>query len=393
MMKRLLTYGCLLALATLLSCTREKVPAPLCAPGSTVDFSFSTIDLQATKATTPGDGSAADGGGIAGTTADPSKPDLVILIANNISGHADYGNIVMAYPTSGTLQSSSSTQATIKFDFSAKPAGDYIVYAFGNTEGLWEMTTNGSDTYSGATLTTLTTAAQVEALYFTAQSRNTVGWEDAGYDALPAAQKYDDGLTVKNTRLPLSAKASLTVSSGKNGEAYLELIRCVAKVTAVIVNNTGSAMNLYNYKHTVHGINPTSGYVIPHEDDVTGTAANLLANPCVKYGDSDLYIPITSDGSQTYNWYVFPSNGPYTICLTFTLNKGNPEPVDPSDPPAEKTYTYNKLPITNWRAENIPALGRNQHITVTTRISKGLTVSFNFEVNEWTEHTNSVEFL
>lgn len=390
-MKRFLIYGCLLALATLLSCTREKVPVPVCGPGTSVSISFSTVELQDTKATTPGNGTVADGGGIAATTADSSKPDLVILIANNITGHEDYGKIVMAYPTVGTLKSSfatSATQATIKFDFSAKPAGDYIVYAFGNTEGLWDMTTNGSDTYSGASLTTLTTAAQVEALYFKPQAHNTVGWEDSGYDALPAAQKYDDGIALKNSRLPMSAKTSLTVTDGKNGEAYLELLRCVAKVTAIIINNTGAEMDLYNYKHTVHGINPTSGYVLPHENDVTGTAANLLANPCAKYDNPDLHIPITSEGSQAYNWYVFPSNGPYTICLTFTLNKGSTDPTKP-----EKTYTYTKLPITNWRAEDIPALGRNQHITVTTRISKGLTVSFNFEVNTWTEHTAEVEFL
>lgn len=389
-MKRLLSYGCLLALVALFSCSPEKVPAPLCAPDTTVSIRFSTVNLQSTKATTPGDGSAADGGGIAATTADASKPDIVILIANNITGHEDYGKIVMAYPTTGSLESSftaNDTEATVKFSFGDKPAGAYTVYAFGNTEGLWEMTTNGSDTYTGATLTSLTTAAQVEALYFKAQSRNTLGWEDAGYDALPAAQKYDDGVSIQNSRLPVSAKASLSVSSGKNGEAYLELIRCVAKVTAIIINNTGEAMDLYEYKHTVHGINPTSGYVLPHETDYTGTAANLLANPDAKYG-SPQHIPISIDSSQEYDWYVFPSNGPYKICITFTLNKGSSDPSKP-----EKTYTYTNLPVTNWRAVDIPALGRNQHITVTTRISKGLTVSFNFEVNDWVQHTASVEFL
>lgn len=379
-----------MALAMIPSCSREKAPAPICDPGTTVSISFSTKDLQTTRATTPGDGSAADGGGIAATTADSSKPDLVILIANNIPEHEDYGKIVMAYPTAGSLESSftaNDTETTVKFSFAAKPAGDYIVYAFGNTEGLWEMTTDGSDTYTGATLTSLTTVAQVEALYFKPQSRNTVGWEDAGYDALPNSQKYDDGVTVQNSRLPVSAKASLTVSSGKNGEAYLELIRCVAKVTAVIINNTGEEMGLSDYKHTVHGINPTSGYVLPHETDYTGTAANLLANPDAKY-ESSVEIPIWADTSQEYDWYVFPSKGPYTIGITFTLNKGSTDPAKP-----EKTYTYKNLPVTNWRAVDIPALGRNQHITVTTRISKGLTVSFNFEVNDWTEHTASVEFL
>ena len=375
-MKRFLTYCCLLALATLLSCTREEVPAPLCGPGSTLELHFSTVGLQSTKATTPGDGDPADGGGIAGTT---DNPDLVILIANNITGDANYGNIVMAYPTTGSLEggfTANDTDATIKFDFSEKPAGEYIVYAFGNTAGLWDMTTDGSDSYSGATLTTLTTAAQVEALKF------------------KTSVVTSEGVALKNGRLPVSAKTTLTVSDeGKNGDAYLELLRCVAKVTAIIKNNTLEEIDLYNYTHTVHGMNPNAGWVIPHENDTPGTAGNLVADPCTKYSDPDYVIPISSDSSIPYNWYVFPSNGPYTIDIQFTLNKGNSEPEDPSDPPAEKTYTSTNLPVTNWRAVNIPALARNQHITVTTRISKGLTVSFNFEISDWTTHTASVEFL
>lgn len=350
--------------------------------GGKVCISFSTVDLQTTKAETPGDGVVADGGGI---YASAGVPDLVILIANNITGDANYGNIVMKYPTEGTRKSVSSTSATIEFDFAGKPAGEYIVYAFGNTEGLWPMTYDPSDdsiNLSGSDLTSLTTAAQVEALKFRAQLRNTVGWEDGEYAS--ANPKYDDGPAVQNARLPVSAKTAIHVSAGGNGDAYLELLRCVAKVTAVIKNNTGEALSLYNYKHTVHGINPTSGYVIPHDADVTGSAGNLLSNPCLKYDSPDLAIPITIEGSQAYDWYVFPSDGPsYTICIQFTLNKGGV---------GEKTYTYNSLPVTNWRAEDITALGRNQHLTITTRISKGVTVSFNFEVNEWTPHTESVLF-
>ena len=143
-------------------------------------------------------------------------------------------------------------------------------------------------------------------------------------------------------------------------------------------------MNLYDYKHTVHGINPTQGYVIPHAEDVIGDPANLVANPCAKYDMAGFAVPITSDGSMDYDWYVFPSNGPYTICLQFTLNKGEEN---------QKTYTYNGLPITDWRAQDIPALGRNQHLIVTTRVSRGLTVSFNFKVVTWEdEHSASVTF-
>ena len=333
--------------------------------------------------------------------------DLVILIADNQAGSPTRGDIVATYPSSGRvgvvageIESQSTVDAVVSFSISGKGEDwDYTVYAFGNTAGLWPMTTDGSNTITN--LTGLTTAAEVEALKFKAQTRNNTEWEPATaaddtnddgisdtYAALPNSQKYDDGVLLgAGGRLPVSAKSSLTVSAGGNGDAYLELLRCVAKVTAKIINNTGYPLNLYDYKHTVHSINPDQGWVIPHDNDVTGTAANLLANPCAKYSNDSMYIPISSDGSKEYNWYVFPSDGPYNLCLQFTLDKyvaGK-----------KKTYTYNHLPITNWRAQNIPALARNQHLTVTTRISKGLTVSFNFEVVTWAPedtHTASVEF-
>jgi hypothetical protein len=311
-----------------------------------------------------------------------TAPDIVILIADNNPSSQTYGQIVLNYPGTGTIKEKTATEAVISFDFSSKPAGDYTVYAFGNTDGLWPMTydpSDGSISLSGSQLTTLTTAAQVEALRFVAQTRNTQGWEEAGHE-----NDFDDGVKLNN-HLPVSAKAPLTVSSGKNGDAYLELLRCVAKVTAIIQNNTGEAMDLYNYKHTVHNINPNTGYVIPHDDDFVGEPGNLLANPCAKYGQPDMTIPISVEGSKAYDWYVFPAEGPFSICITFTLFKNN-------NGGTEKTYTYTGLPVTNWKAENIPALGRNQHLTVTTRISKGLTVSFNFQVARWEDKTATVEF-
>lgn len=333
--------------------------------------------------------------------------DLVILIADNQAGSPTRGDIVATYPScgrggivAGTIEGQSAVDAVVSFNLGGKgEAWDYTVYAFGNTAGLWSMTTDGENTISD--LTALTTAAQVEALKFKAQTRNMTDWEpdddadDANedcvsdtYAALPNNEKYNDGVLIgAGGRLPVSAQADLTVTAGGNGEAYLELLRCVAKVTAKIINNTGYPLNLYDYKHTVHGINPDQGWVIPHDDDVTGTAADLLANPCAKYNNDNMYVPISADGSKEYNWYVFPSEGPYELCLQFTLDKNVPG--------KKKTYTYNGLPITNWRAQSIPALSRNQHLTVTTRVSKGLTVSFNFEVVTWAPedtHTASVEF-
>ncbi len=382
-MRRRLTYlCCITVLISLFSCTQEEM-AEQPQKGGVISIRLATGGLQVTKADTPGDGVVADGGGI--YVDGGGNPDLVILIASNATG-----DIVATYPSSGrsgvvngTCKNHTSTDAVLSFDFTTKDAGEYTVYAFGNTEGLWPMTYNPSDpgiSLFGSQLTSLTTADQVEALRFVAQTRNTHGWEEAGYE-----DEYDDGFALKNSRLPISAKAPLTVSAGKNGEAYLELLRCVAKVTAIIKNNTGETMDLYNYKHTVHNINPNTGYVIPHLDDFIGTPGNLVANPCSKYSLPDMTIPISMEGSQAYDWYVFPSEGPFNICITFTLFKNNVGGT-------EKTYTYKNLPVTDWRANDILRLERNQHLTVTTRISKGLTVSFNFQVTPWEEETATVEF-
>lgn len=383
-MRRRLTYlCCITVLISLFSCTQEKM-AEQPQKGGIISIRLATGGLQVTKADTPGDGVVADGGGI--YVDGGGNPDLVILIASNTTG-----DIVATYPNSGRsgvvngiCTTHTNVDAVLSFDFSGDQgpdAGEYTVYAFGNTEGLWPMTYDPSDpgiSLSGSQLTSLTTADQVEALRFVAQTRNTHGWEEAGHE-------YDDGFALKNSRLPISAKAPLTVSAGKNGEAYLELLRCVAKVTAIIKNNTGETMDLYNYKHTVHNINPNTGYVIPHLDDFIGTPGNLVANPCSKYNLPDMTIPISMEGSQAYDWYVFPSEGPFNICITFTLFKNNVGGT-------EKTYTYKNLPVTDWRANDILRLERNQHLTVTTRISKGLTVSFNFQVTRWEEETATVEF-
>lgn len=306
--------------------------------------------------------------------------DLIILIANSA------GNIVITYPDSGrdgipygTLESHTAVEATLKFSFSTLAAGDYTVYAFGNTGGLWPMTDGTNNYASGSDLLSLTTEEQVNNLRFQDQERNTIGWENDSFND-PGVKTWDDGLVVLNGRIPVSAKASLKVSAGKNGEAYLELVRCVAKVTAIIKNNTSTALDLLHYRHTVHDINPSSGYVIPREsNDFCGTAGNLLQYPDKKYDPSTPTIHISEVGSEEYSWYVFPSKGPYNICIGFTENS-----ID---------HTYFNLPITNWRQANIPELKRNQHLIVTTRLSVGKTVSFNFTVNEWDDdHVSTVSF-
>ena len=191
--------------------------------------------------------------------------------------------------------------------------------------------------------------------------------------------------------MPLSAQGTVTVLESKNGDIVLELLRCVAKVSATIINNTGQTIYLFNYHHEVKGIFPDRGYVLPGDEMYPATTEfySLIGDPDDKatwptaatiwVGITPYrFVPIADGGSQEYNWFVYPSNGPYTVDLRFRLYKNNaPSTGVYSD------FNYTNMAVTDWRTQNIPSLDRNQHLKVVTRLSEGITVSSNFYVQEW----------
>ena len=335
----LIAVICLLLAAA--SCNKDTVP------GDTfVSFTFSTGEIM-TRAETPGDGVVATGGGIyySGDT-----PDLIILIANSA------GNIVMRYPTNGQLTAHSSTSATVKFDFSGQSADNYTVYAFANTEGLWDMTTDQSNTITAAGLinpSTISTVSQLEDLQFKALAANTAP-------------------TLLNDRLPLSAKGVINVTNNKNGNVNLELLRCVAKVTAIFINNTEENLTLSSFSNVLYNMCPDRGFVLPHDVDwPTGTnTGNITA--------SESSITINAGETRETDWLVFPGAGPYTCDVNFTIGG--------------RAYSYPGLRVTNSVMVDIPSISRNDNLIIETRISKGLKVSFNFEVADWDNKAEYVEF-
>jgi len=346
-MKRFLPI-ILLALLCAVSCQREEM-AGRC--GLTI--SFGTGELR-TKA---GDGVVSDGGGIYIDTTDPSNPvpDLVILVVNNASG-----NVVGWYPDPAPDSGVDSKleadpdETAMSVTFTGLDSGPHTVYAFANTGGYWGMVGQAGDakTY----LLSLTSQSAIDALRFS----------DLFADLAGSTCPNDDGNPP--TRLPLSAKGTVNVSTEHTGEVSLEMIRCVAKVTAEFINNTGEALTLYDYSSTIAGICPNSGYVIAGNPDYpAGTLAGNIVGT-----EASLSIPL--DGTITKTWYVFPSTGPYTCDIAFTLFKGLAN---------EYTYTYTDLPVHDDHAVSIPSLPRNRHLHIVTRISKGTTVSFNFEVVGW----------
>lgn len=329
--------------------------APEDKPHGSLRILFETGALQ-TKAEEP-DGVVADGGGI---FINEGVPDLVILIADNS------GSIVATYPdsgrggiiTGGVEGTPGATRMSVSFSGLVGDA-TYTVYAFANTQGLWTMKSGGTTVSS---LTALTSVTQVEGLQFEPVT------EDLDADSCPK---------VKNFRLPLSAKGSITLQSSGNGEISLAMLRCVAKVTAVFENQYGSALTLYDFSNTLFHMRPETGYVIPHSSDFAVAYAgegNLAASETEP-------LTINKDDEVSKSWYVFPSIGPYTCNISFYLD-------------SERTdyHSYSDLPVHDDHARDISQLARNQHLTITTRIGKGKSVSFNFEVADWGEKTETVTF-
>ncbi|MCR5827377.1 MAG: FimB/Mfa2 family fimbrial subunit [Bacteroidales bacterium] len=331
----------IIALVCLTSCTQKDPVCPV--PDGELRIVLSTGVIQ-TKATTPGDGVVDDGGGI--YLDGSSVPDLVILIADSIS------NIVATYPGANATLQANPTTTEMSVSFTGLSDGTHTVYAFGNTKGLWAM--------DGCTdLTTLTTASAVEDLQFTALTADTT----------PA---------LTNSRLPSSAKGTVTVTNG-NGEISLEMIRCVAKVTISFVNNTGAALELDGFNFSIEDLSPTTGYVIPYS--LPSVPAGIAYGDIVQNVGDD--VTFTSGESKNYSFYVFPGTAPdgkYLLNAGFTANN------------AADASSFTDLPVHDDHAVDITSLERNQHLQIVTRISKGLTVSFNFEVTDWKENEETVHF-
>lgn len=339
-------------LAGLFSCSKDTENGA--AEGTSVTLSFYTGALQ-TRATTPGDGVVADGGGI--YLDGDGNPDLIILIAD-----ATTGNIVKRFPNEGELQETSVTEVKVAFSFAGNAAGRYIVYAFGNARGLWPMIKEGDDDTDDSKVISVADLTNPDKV------PNREVLEALRFKQLAAGIAPE----LINDRMPLSAKGELEVSSGKNGQVRLELLRCIAKVTAEFINNTGGDLDISNYSNSIVNICPNTGYIIKHP--AVSPASASMGTLVATVAEHN----ILHESSISKSWYVFPSVGPYTCDIAFTANG--------------KAYYFPDLPVTNSKREDIPCLYRNQQLHIVTRISRGAQVSFNFEVADWESKTAEVQF-
>ena len=345
----------LLALAVCCSCIPQEQPSGT--GGVSLVFEASSF----TRAVTPGDGTAANGGGIARTTADPDKPDLWVFLVSD-----DDDEIKARYPGSGMTDGQlhagfSALRDTVSFQGLAD--GPYTVYAFANTEGL--ALTGSPD------LGTVSDRDDLDDLLF------------AALGTTPGT----DTISLLANRLPLAATAPLTVTENNNGSTTVEMVRCLAKITVEMINQTTETLSMPEHlgdpglSITLHKMNPNQGYVFEHTPDIP-----LAAYDPGPSGDVEYVCNTTIAAGDTLKMvrYVFPSDtlrcGPFTTDVSFYL-AGDDE-----------TYSYTDLPIIDYRARHLAQLARNTHLHLEIRVSRKKRVSFNFRVEEWNNVSSTVTF-
>lgn len=355
-MKKILTLAMLAMLGAVSCNNKETVPA---VGGGDLRIVFNTGDL-----TTKSDPAPSCGDGSAIYLSPSDEPDLVILVADQTDG-----DIIGWYPSANaTLQDGPTTTSMAVSITGLGKGGDterpVIVYAFANTEGLWATEIGGTPKTLSELKSTLATSAQVESLMFTPLAANTCP-------------------TLNGTgRLPLSARGTTTIAGNGNGEVSLQMIRCVAKVTAEFINNTGDGLDMYGFHNEFVGMCPSSGLVMAGSNpDTAGSVGNLV-------GD-EARLHIDQGDSQQRSWFVFPSEGPYTCDVSFWLDEDD---YEANDTTSENYFSYSDLEVHDDHARDLAELKRNQHLHIVTRISKGLTVSFSFQVMDWTEKTENIIF-
>ncbi len=354
----------LMLLVSLASCRREEAVKDGC-----ITISFSTGAFE-TKA---GDGVVADGGGIA---IDAGVPNIVVALVDKLD------NIIAWYPsyfpdtdpsdpfTSELIGDPSSTQNTIQI--SGPGRGTYTVYAVANYTGL-----------SASALAALKAATEKDDL-------EAIELVVSGTPAVP---------TFLNSRMPISAKGTLSVNVSGNGQVDLDLLRPVSLVELYFIDQTDGddPLVLYDCSVTIYEMNPTSGYLFVRDPDKGSGSFDDL-----EFEGSNLTLSTAPTTPTLGGTMVFPSTAPaqslgnrYLCDISFNVKKSGAVAYDSGDSETYNAYSYTGLPIHDYRSTDLQYLRRNQRLKVSTRITKRGSehdVSFWFEVASWEERTETVEF-
>ncbi|MBO5663186.1 MAG: hypothetical protein J6R95_00180 [Bacteroidales bacterium] len=215
----------------------------------------------ATRALTPGDGNASDGG---------AMNDLLVLLVNNDQGA---NNKVQGLVRLSDL--ASSTRQVVSFDNIA--LGSYSIYVFGN--------------YNGNSLFTGTAFASLE-------EGDNFNAADASFASLSGAGSTPDAMfRSSDGAMLLTARQDIEIKLGNNTTS-IEMLRPLVHFIVELNNHSNHKMMVDQSKLSFSNFNASTSYVVAHDGMNTGSYRSLPAK------NAEVEIP-SHDKAVVYECYLY----------------------------------------------------------------------------------------
>lgn len=217
----------------------------------------------ATRALTPGDGNASDGG---------AMNDLLVLLVNNDQGA---NNKVQGLVRLSDL--ASSTRQVVSFDNIV--LGSYSIYVFGN--------------YNGNSLFTGTAFASLE-------EGDNFNAADASFASLSGAGSTPDAMfRSSDGAMLLTARQDIEIKLGNNTTS-IEMLRPLVHFIVELNNHSDYKMMVDQSKLSFSNFNASTSYVVAHDGMNTGSYRSLPAK------NAEVEIP-SHDKAVVYECYLYES--------------------------------------------------------------------------------------
>lgn len=246
---------CLMFLLALTACDKHHF-------GTSSQEQASLVLRIATRAITPGDGNASDGGGM---------NDLIVVLVNN---DQVAGNRVEA--TASLSDLSSSQRQTVSFDNIT--LGSYSLYAFAN--------------YNGNSLFSATAFASLQK-----GDNFTQAMADAAFASLSGSATPDAMFRSSDGAMLLTARKDIEIKLGSN-TATVEMLRPLVHFLVELNNHSNHKMMVNQSSLSFSNFNASTSYVIAHDNMNTGTHRALPTK------NAEIEIP-AHENAVVYECYLY----------------------------------------------------------------------------------------
>ncbi|MBQ2447630.1 MAG: hypothetical protein II277_04410 [Bacteroidales bacterium] len=246
---------CLMFLLALTACEKHHF-------GTSSQEQASLVLRIATRAITPGDGNASDGGGM---------NDLIVVLVNH---DQVAGNRVEA--TASLSDLSSSQRQTVSFDNIT--LGSYSLYAFAN--------------YNGNSLFSATAFASLQK-----GDNFTQAMADAAFASLSGTATPDAMFRSSDGAMLLTARKDIEIKLGSN-TATVEMLRPLVHFLVELNNHSNHKMMVNQSSLSFSNFNASTSYVIAHDNMNTGTHRALPTK------NAEIEIP-AHENAVVYECYLY----------------------------------------------------------------------------------------